>query len=450
MDPRTPFRRLIRTLPAWAQDPNLWFPLVVTLTTLVMAWTVKAPCVLEPWHDDSQYKRLCYNDIQPLYSARSMHEDVVPYVGAPGTNGDGTPKGFIEYPTLTGLAMYLAALVTDDGQPGSGNAYFIANAVLLALFALGTTVALYFAVDDKRRVLFWAAGSPLAIYAFHNWDVIAVFFGSLGLTLFLRGRYAGSGVAIAAGASAKLFPLFFAPFLGLWLLRRDRGLRRDGLRFGVGFLGGALAINGPFLLANPSLFLRTYTFHLERGPNFETLWYVLDHYGRKWGLDWMAEAAARETLDKFGPLVLLGLLSLLGVLVVMGRLDPVPAALGGMLVFLLLNKVFSVQYAVWVLPLFVLVRVPAWKYLGFITADASVYITVFTFFDRGDAWFDDLARSVVARSLAIAVLLAHVFWMGLRRHTARTHPVPGQAPARERVPPGDPSTRTHRSPPRAA
>lgn len=145
----------------------------------------------------------------------------------------------------------------------------------------------------------------------------------------------------------------------------------------------------------------------------------------------MTEAAARSTLDTAGPIVLLALLGGLGALVLLGRLEPVPAALGGMLIFLLLNKIFSVQYALWVLPLFVLVQVPWWKYVGFIAADAAVYITIFTFFLRGDPWYDDMARSVVARTLIIAILLAHVYWMGLRRrapHADTGAPLAHRAP----------------------
>src|SRR5687768_3918019 len=102
-------------LPTIARDRRLWTLLTGTLITLGMAVALKGPCADHAW-DGFQYSNLCYNDIQPLYGGRAMDMDVFPYVGGDGTNGDGSPRGFVEYPVLIGLLMYLAALLSTNGD----------------------------------------------------------------------------------------------------------------------------------------------------------------------------------------------------------------------------------------------------------------------------------------------------------------------------------------------
>jgi hypothetical protein len=389
-------------------DRRLAFLLLGTVVTLGMAWALKGQCVGANW-DGFQYRELCYNDIQPLYHARSLDADAPPYVGAPGLNPDGTPRGFIEYPVLTGLLMYLAALLVDDG-----NAFMVWNAVFLSVAAMGTTATLYAMVGDKRQVALWAAAPPLILYAFHNWDLLAVLLGTLGLFFYTRARFVESGLLCALGASAKVYPLFFLPLLGIAILARDRRLGPDGWRFGLGAVGGLVLANAPFMAANFDIWLQTYTFHAKRVPNFETVWYAAGHYGNQLGWSWLADLGVSRWLQGGLVLVALGLIVALGVGVWRGSIPPLAAAFGAMLVFMLFNKIYSVQYTLWAIPFFVLLQIPLRKFVALLAADLVVYISIFTFFlhwndGRFNEFYNFVAIGVVARTLALAWLLAGTF-----------------------------------------
>ena len=418
--------------PRWVGDRRLWVLLAGTLITLSMGWALKSQCIGTNW-DGFQYANLCYNDIQPLYHVRGMNEDVFPYVGAEGTNGDGTPKGFLEYPVLTGLFMYVAARLSSTGDE-----FMMWNAILLSVVALATTIALFLASGDKRPVAYWAAAPPIILYAFHNWDLLAVLCGTLGIFFYARAQFWQSGLACALGASAKLYPVFFLPMLGLAILARERRLGPDAWRFGLGAVGGLVAVNGPFMLINYELWKMTYTFHAQRTPNFETTWAVIAHYGQRWRQPWMTDVATKEFVDVFGVLILLAILTALGVLVVLRRLPPIQAAFGAMLAFMLLNKIYSVQYTLWVMPFFVLLRLPIQKFATLIIGDTLAYVAVFTFFlhwedGRFDEFYNYVAIGVVIRTFALAWLLVGVFGTA-RRRPAETPLVPTLDPPAAREP----------------
>lgn len=406
--------------PGWHRDRRLWILIGATLVGLSLAWAVKAPCVGNNW-DGRQYERLCYNDIQPLYSARHMDDRVVPYVDdrtEPGADPEDLTRryGFLEYPVLTGVLMFVAAQFSKTADE-----FMVWNAILLSLFALGTTLVLYQTAQDKRRVALWALGPPLFLYAFHNWDLIAVFFAALAIHFHRKGNAVGAGVALALGASAKLFPAFLAPAFGLAILRQEHGLGRRAWGFGLAFVGTAVAVNLPFFLANRELFLETYRFHLRRDPNFETLWYVIGHYGRKWNVEFLLDGhQAEQFLSLLVPLALLAGLTLVGALVLLGRLDAVQGGLASLLLFMVFNKIFSVQYALWLLPFFVVLNLGHVKYAVYALADLLVYVSIFTFFlhtsDGQDArYFDYVAVSVVARTATLLWILVAQIWKGFAR-----------------------------------
>jgi uncharacterized membrane protein len=363
-----------------------------------------------------------------------MDADVVPYVDdrvPPGEDPNDLTKryGFLEYPVLTGLVMFVAAKLSSDG-----NEFMMWNALILSLFALGTTLFLYLAAGDKRRVAFWALGPPLFLYAFHNWDLIAVFFMAAAIHFQQKNNHWASAIALGLGASAKMFPAFLAPAFGLAILRKERRLGPQSWRFGLGFVGAVLAANLPFFLANRDLFLETYRFHLRRDPNFETFWYVIGHYGRKWKIEWMNEAVAHDTLGLIVPIGLLGGLILVGVLVWRGRLDAIQGGFASLLLFMVFNKIFSVQYALWLLPFFVVLNLDWRKFAVYITADLLVYVSIFTFFlhtsdGQDQRYFDYVGFSVVARTATLVWLFAGTIRLAWPPKPAPVRPLPMPGPA---------------------
>ncbi|MEA3202885.1 MAG: hypothetical protein QOI63_551, partial [Thermoplasmata archaeon] len=273
------------------------------------------------------------------------------------------------------------------------------------------------------RPLLWALGPPLALYAFHNWDLSASFLAALGLLLFARGKAGWAGAVLALGFYAKIYPALFLPLLGMELLRRDGGLRRDGWRFGLAAVGTLAAVAAPLLVLAPARFVESFAFHARRGPTIESAWNGLRHFASQAGWDGVARFLAGAGVAILSNALILFFLVLLATAVRRGRLHWLHACLGMVAAFLLFNQVMSMQYALWVLPLLVLVRVPWWGVGAFLAADAACYYTVLDYFGHEDtAHFEAMAMASLARAAAYALLLGWVLW-GLRRPAStRTAP----------------------------
>lgn len=418
----------------WARriSPALVALLSVTVATLGVGFAYKDACSGASW-DGLQYRALCYNDIAPLYTIRHMDTDSLPYTD----HGDTNPtlsdrRGFLEYPVLTGLLMWTAARLGTirsslAGEAETGIEFFYWNAALLSLCALGVTYVAWRMAPDPRRVAYWTAGSPLALYAFHNWDLLAIFFVILGLWSFGRGSYLWSGVWLAMGANAKLFPIVIPPLLWVWLVRTRAPARTTGesvvaytarvfacppaWKLAAGTVAGLLVANVPFLVfGSPELWLETFRFHARRTPNFETVWFVARWVGERTGTEWLQGVGTKEWLDTAGLLLFVGAYAGLVAWTAWRRPPWTAVTMAPVLLFLLLNKIFSVQYALWVLPFVVLVRLPAWSYALYAAADLWVYATLFPIFTHfDDGTFNDrfgwVAAAIVARAASLAVLL---------------------------------------------
>ena len=376
-------------VPPWWRDGRVWLLLAITALSLVVGWQWKAQCHERDW-DGYQWREFCYSDVQALYGTRGASDGEWPYLDVDN-----------EYPPVTGLYMHLMAQLTDGRTP-----YIAASAAGFSLLALVTTVLLAELVGRDRRVLYWAMAPALVLYAFYNWDMLAVAPAVGALLAFRRGHPLAAGLLLGLGASAKLFPAFLAPALGLWILRRDRGLRRDGLSFGLGFAGAWLAIHLPLALLDLDGLVRAYTFQTERGPNFESLWFAVAHLGRTYGSGFLA-AFGDKAVYEWGSLVpLAAALAVSGWAAFTRRLDPVAAAVLPVLVFLAVNKVYSVQYTLWAIPLLVVVPVPRTLKALVVVADLAVLLTLGTYF----ALSGSLADAALFTPVAIAVLFRAGVW----------------------------------------
>jgi uncharacterized membrane protein len=346
----------------------MWLVLGACALMLAGGFALKSQC-LAPWTDYHQYSSLCYNDIQPLWALRGVGARVFPYIHGDLVDGRLT-DGAIEYPVLTGVFMWVSgASVRDE------NAYLIRSALLLAPFALLTS---YFLADlTKLRALLWAAAPALVLYAFHNWDLLAVAATVAGFWLWWRGRSVATSVCFAIGGALKLFPLLFLLPLGIeqWA---SRG-RRVSLRAVAVGVGAFALINLPFVLANFDGWWATFEFHALRGPNFDNIWAI-----RTLG---PLELPALEPADLNRVTAILTGVMFIGAFAFGFRrmkqdgsypFVQVSAAL--LAAFLLWNKVHSPQYALWLLPFFVLLRVNVGWWVAYTLVDLAVYIGVFRFF----------------------------------------------------------------------
>jgi uncharacterized membrane protein len=349
---------------------SLAMVLAATFVTLSLGYALKAPCASGSWGDGRQYKLLCYSDVVPLFGSEQLQGSRLPYLD-PCTPTAGRCD---EYPVLT---MYLMRTSAWLAQPlgSTYQRFFETNALLLAALAFIVAWALYRAAGE--RALYFSLAPTLLIYAFMNWDLLAVALATLGTLAFFRERDGWSGALLGLGAAAKFYPaLLVVPFaLDRWRLgrRREAGLL-------VGAAAAAwLVVNVPFAAAARHAWETFFQFNAQRGADWDSLWFVVcDRVGAHGGsCSWAAGTLNVASLALF----------LVSVVVVWElrrhRLRETPLWTLGFPVialFLLTNKVYSPQYGLWLLPWFALALPNLRLFVAFEVADVAVFVTRFSWF----------------------------------------------------------------------
>jgi len=321
-------------LDAWLADHVLVVALVMSGWFALAAWhLVPAGLVTPDGHliDPSTtdphgynvwaYAHFAYSDIYRLYAERNLYGHPLPYLHAR-----------IEYPVITGLFMWLASFA-----PGA-NGDFVASAVGLWLAGL---VSLFGLRRLLPRRYHWFGLSPLLfVFSLLNWDLLGICFLVVGLVMVRDERFTLAGVALALGTCAKLFPVVLVPFLVTRLVR-DEGFGSTRLRgFVTGFAAACVVVNAPFAIAafhNWSFF---FSFNAVRSGSG-----VLGVLGSHQGIE-----------DALIGLVVLAVLGI-GIRSVLRGGSVERAATLTFVVFLLVNKVYSPQYTLW---LFVFALVAEW------------------------------------------------------------------------------------------
>jgi len=369
---------------------------VAAFAGLAAGYALKAQCLNRNW-DGIQYRRSCYNDVVPLYFGRGLEQKRFPYFDS--TVQSRAAHQDLEYPAGTGLYVGTVARTVS-----TANGFFNANAIGLALMGLAAAFALIAMALEPRRVLLYAIGPAMILYAFHNWDLLAVGMATLAIYAYWRGSDEWSGLLLGLGAATKLYPAFLLPALALGAWRRNG---RPPWWMGAAFLTGVAALNLPVIVANFAGWKYPWDFQSMRTANYETSWFmVFRHIGGSWFTDAKFVNLVSGAAFVVASAVLVALEA--------RRERPRPFALGfGILVaFLLTAKVFSPQYALWLLPFFALLRMPWWSYVAFAVTDAAVWFAVSSYFlavqyhvGDGAIRLDILEGAVWARYAVLLMLL---------------------------------------------
>ncbi len=344
--------------------------LAVCAAALVGGFLLKGQCLApDAFGTGKQYSHLCYNDIQPLYSLREVATNTFPYVDGSYTDHGELINGANEYPVLTGLFFWFVGLFVD-----SDTGFLRWTAVLMAPFALVTAFLL--ARMTGWRALMWAAAPALVYYAFHNWDLLAVAAVVSGAWFWHRGKSVWAAVLFGVGAALKLFPILFV--VPVVLERWVAGRRAEAGKVLAAGAGTALAFNLPFMLINFQGWWATYKFHQLRGPNFDSIWGLLQtrYIWSVIQMPTLNQTVAVLTLATFAVAIFYGWDR--------ARKEgtfPVLQVAGALLVaFMLWNKVHSPQYTLWLLPFFVLIRVNVGWWIAYTVVDTVAYVGIFRWF----------------------------------------------------------------------
>ena len=256
----------------------------------------------------------------------------------------------------------------------------------------------------------FAVSPALALTFLVNWDMLAVVLVAATLFAWARGRPVLTGVLIGLGTATKLYPLFLLGGLAVICVRE----RRWRELVGVVLAGAAtwLLVNTPAYLTGREQWKVFWSFNSERAADLGSAWLVISqasdhafsaHTINVWSYGifgvWCAGVAllglTAPTTPRFAQLAFL---------VVAG--------------FLLVNKVYSPQYVLWLLPLAVLAR-PRWRDQIVWQAGEVVYFAAVWWYLNGDlapgggedAGFYWLAIAIrISAELYLCAMVARDVW----------------------------------------
>lgn len=366
-----------------------WTPvrivLILTVLTSLAGFMQKAPCRTAAWSNDYQYTHDCYTDVFALYYAEHLGGDPakgtrigVPYRDYP-----------VEYPAVIGGLMWTAAEVTNALHPndphlaggqvtsdGRGQTFFDVTVFGLALCALLITWAVA-RLAGVQRV--WDAAmvalAPVVVFdGFINWDLAAVALTCLAMYAWARRRPMVAGVLIGCAVATKLYPVLLLVAL-LPLCLRARRMTAFAWASGGAVLGWVVAYVPAWLVSRPFPFpdATCPTRHPVSGWSF--FYRLSETRGDDWGSPWLllrylngrpldTNVQCGQSPALLNALVTVALLVVVGAvlaLVVFARRRARFPQVVFLLIagFILVNKVDSPQYCLWLLP-FAVLSLPRW------------------------------------------------------------------------------------------
>ena len=346
-------------------NPQPWVFLAGTVSYLVLMLR-QLPCQLGA----SVYKAMCYSDIGPLFYARGLSEGKVPFISAD-----------VEYPVLTGALMDVARRITvllggevgtnvPDSAISHAAALFVGvNAVLLFGFFLVVLWA-HLRLARPWDAMMIAVSPAVITTGLINWDFMVLAFTALGILAWSRRRPGWAGVWWGLGVAAKLYPLLLFVPLAVLCFRSGK-LRAFWTSLGAA-AASWLAVNLPIYVLSPSGWLYFWTFNVDRGADLGSLWYALSLAGHP-----VDDASSAQTFW-----MVLGTAAICALLLLAPRRPRLSQGfLLLMVLFLVVNKVYSPQYVLWLLPFVVLAR-PRWRdWVIFGAAEGLYFMAIWAHLD---------------------------------------------------------------------
>jgi uncharacterized membrane protein len=355
------------------------------------------PCASTSWLDSQHAGVLqCYTDIPALYRSEQLQGGRLPYLTACTTSTSPCD----EYPVASMYALRLAAWLVPPGADAVRWFFGWAALILLAC-ALWTTWCLE---RLGARTILFAAAPVLLVSGTTNLDLIAVAATTTATVAYLAGRRRGAGIALGIGAAAKLYPLLaLIPFGAEDRRAGDRGAVRSLSGWTV---GTALVLNLPFAVAGFASWATFFRLNASRPADYDSIWGVPCAFNACLPNVWVKVAA---------PVATVALAWWIWRSAVRRQPDlPRWVLLFPLLIaVLLLGKVWSPQYSLWLLPWFALTRVPFATFFAYQLAEILEVLTRYSYFNhlqtgRG-ATYAVLAVVIVVRAALLVRCL--VAWL---------------------------------------
>lgn len=386
-----------------ARAGGLWYsPAPWAYLTLTVSWLVvmlrQIPCQTG---GSSQYLPwMCYSDIPILYYWRGLKDGQIPFL-----------QTDLEYPVLTGALMEvcrrLVLLLGGQSRPGlsseevaaATDLFFGVNALVLFVL-MAVFIGAHLRMSRPWDALMIAASPAIWTAGLINWDALVLALTALALLAWSRRRPLWTGIWLGLGVAAKLYPLLLLVPLTVLCVRAHRW--RPLLLAYAGTAVAWVAVNLPVYLAAPQGWLNFWTFNAERGNDLGSLWYALG----------LLEVDVESVSRLVAALMVTGTVVICGLLLLAPRRPRL--AQGVFLVvalFLVVNKVYSPQYVLWLLPLLVLAR-PRWvDWIVFSVAETAYFAAIWGHLEGQLANGAGQERLYV---LAIFVRIAVQLWLCAR------------------------------------
>jgi uncharacterized membrane protein len=417
---------------------------LIAVVLLSIGWSTKAPCLqtvghgtpdqrVVNWDNQRAYYGFCYSDTVPLYGAELLSQGKFPYKsswleldsqGKPRQKYDGSPAvRYMEYPVLTGLYQYVAMSLAKTYTA-------VAKAIKIQAFSGVAEVVIFFNVAAFGLALAWLATvwatamlagrriwdaalvavSPILIFQiFTNFDALATALATGGMLAWARRRPVLAGVLIGLGVAAKLYPVLL--LLPLLVLGLRAGRIGDAVRTaGVAAITWA-AINLPVLLLYPRGWSEFFRLNSRRNQDMDSLYNVIKSFTGWTGPDanlgfWQPPVVLNAVV--LGAFVLCCVA--ISYIALTAPQRPRFAQLAFLVVaaFLLVNKVWSPQFSLWLVPLAVLAVPHRRILLTWMVIDALVWIPRMLYLhgeqNKGlpEQWF---TATVLLRDLAVIGLV---------------------------------------------
>lgn len=414
-----------------------WTPLRVlfalALCFLALGWFGKAGCLQQApadgnsaagaslrldWDDQRQYTDLCYSDVIGLFGAERLNEGAFPYrTYWFEKGGDGQQvKRYMEYPVITGMYMYGVAWVARAwdsahekwGIPAALDVVLFFNlaALGLALFWLVTIWATALTARTRVWVTWMAALSPLVIvHIFTNFDAIAMAMVAVAILCWSRRKPWLTGVFIGLGTAAKLYPVLLLPVLFVLCLRA--GKLREFFQTAAAAALVWIAVNLPILITYPQGWWEFFRYNSDRAAERDSLYRIIsDAAGFTWNID---------VLNALSMVLMVAVVAAIAAVALLAPQRPRLAQLAFLMVagFLVVNKVWSPQYSLWLVPLAVL-AIPHTRLLfAWMLVDAFVWIPrMALYLDADRKWLPEqwFTVAIVVRAIMVLALCAVVVW----------------------------------------
>lgn len=353
---------------------------------------LKSLCAPTGWGSAKEtFTNLCYSDVGPLYFGRGLSENLIPYFEISKNTSH------VEYPVLTGLQMWLANTLSNLTGKSSFSLYVYITWILNLILIVFAVMIFGKLRKANAESSWWFAFSPAILLVLAiNWDALPVLAIVCALFYWQRERPLATGVMIAIGTAAKLFPAFLLPAVILDALRKRNYKAIAQVTFSSVSIW--VLINLPVYVNAQDGWWHFYDFSKSRGIDFGSIYLALAFL-----FDIETPAKMANTIGLIAVLIA-GLIAL----IYRRKLNVNETLLLLLGTFLLFNKVYSPQYWLWLTPVVALVLKSRWHWIAWNLTQLVYFVGIWRYLLFLQ---DEKAAGAINQQVYSAILL--VQWIGL-------------------------------------